>query len=156
MSHRSTASFGNRQEYIAVAELLRRGFDVSTPLAQHIRAAKRANPQADVSAWEREIDERVYRLYGLTAEEIKIVEEGVKRSRGLAGAPASWSAAGLCRFAAAPPPHPKRQRTGAVQKLPPHRRAGLTSSSQRRGRTRRPTFRPGSGRLTSGSIASTA
>jgi hypothetical protein len=26
------------------------------------------------AAWEREIDERVYRLYGLTAEEIKIVE----------------------------------------------------------------------------------
>jgi hypothetical protein len=44
-----------------------------------ILAAKRANPQADVSAWEREIDERVYRLYGLTPEEIKIVEESVKR-----------------------------------------------------------------------------
>jgi hypothetical protein len=28
MSHRSTASFGKRQEYIAVAELLRRDFDV--------------------------------------------------------------------------------------------------------------------------------
>lgn len=28
MDHRSTASFGKRQEYIAVAELLRRGFDV--------------------------------------------------------------------------------------------------------------------------------
>jgi hypothetical protein len=28
MSHRSTASFGKRQEYIAVAELLRRHFDV--------------------------------------------------------------------------------------------------------------------------------
>lgn len=28
MGHRSTASFGKRQEYIAVAELLRRGFDV--------------------------------------------------------------------------------------------------------------------------------
>lgn len=28
MKHRSTASFGKRQEYIAVAELLRRGFDV--------------------------------------------------------------------------------------------------------------------------------
>jgi len=28
MSHRSTASFGKRQEYIAVAELLRRKFDV--------------------------------------------------------------------------------------------------------------------------------
>lgn len=28
MTHRSTASFGKRQEYIAVGELLRRGFDV--------------------------------------------------------------------------------------------------------------------------------
>jgi hypothetical protein len=28
MKHRSTASFGKRQEYTAVAELLRRGFDV--------------------------------------------------------------------------------------------------------------------------------
>jgi hypothetical protein len=43
-----------------------------------ILAAKRADPAADTSAWEREIDERVYRLYGLTAEEIKIVEEGAK------------------------------------------------------------------------------
>jgi hypothetical protein len=31
-----------------------------------------------VTALEREIDERVYRLYGLTPEEIKIVEEGGK------------------------------------------------------------------------------
>jgi len=28
MNHRSTASFGKRQEYIAVAELLRRNYDV--------------------------------------------------------------------------------------------------------------------------------
>jgi len=27
-----------------------------------------------VAQWEREIDGRVYRLYGLTAEEIKLVE----------------------------------------------------------------------------------
>jgi hypothetical protein len=47
-------------------------------LVERILAAKRADPAADVSAWEREIDERVYRLYGLTPEEIKIVEEGVK------------------------------------------------------------------------------
>jgi hypothetical protein len=47
-------------------------------LVDKILGAKRANPQADVSAWEREIDERVYRLYGLTPEEIKIVEEGSK------------------------------------------------------------------------------
>jgi hypothetical protein len=38
-------------------------------------SAKRAGPSADTSALEREIDERVYRLYGLTAEEIRIVQE---------------------------------------------------------------------------------
>jgi hypothetical protein len=41
-------------------------------------AAKRADAAADTSAWEREIDDRVYRLYGLTAAEIKIVEGGRK------------------------------------------------------------------------------
>jgi hypothetical protein len=30
--------------------------------------------EADVRAWERVIDELVYALYGLTPEEIKIVE----------------------------------------------------------------------------------
>jgi hypothetical protein len=36
--------------------------------------AKRANPQADTSKLEGEIDQLVYELYGLTEEEIKIVE----------------------------------------------------------------------------------
>ncbi|HRT59142.1 MAG TPA: hypothetical protein P5038_21145 [Candidatus Paceibacterota bacterium] len=45
--------------------------------AKSVRA-KRANPAADVSAWEREIDDRVYRLYGLTKEEIKIVKGAAK------------------------------------------------------------------------------
>ena len=44
-------------------------------LVDQILAAKRGNPAADTTAWEREIDERVYRLYGLTPEEIKLVEE---------------------------------------------------------------------------------
>jgi hypothetical protein len=47
-------------------------------LVDKILLAKRADPAADVSAWEREIDERVYRLYGLTPEEIKIVEGATK------------------------------------------------------------------------------
>lgn len=38
-------------------------------------APLRAEPNADTTALEREIDERVYRLYGLTADEIKPVEE---------------------------------------------------------------------------------
>jgi hypothetical protein len=42
--------------------------------------------KTDTSAWEREIDQLVYALYGLTPEEIKIVEESVGRS----GVPAAF------------------------------------------------------------------
>ena len=48
-------------------------------LVDRILAAKAADPTAETSAWEREIDERVYNLYGLTAEEIEIVEEACMR-----------------------------------------------------------------------------
>lgn len=44
-------------------------------LVEGILAAKRADATADTSAFEREIDERVYRLYRLTPDEIQIVEE---------------------------------------------------------------------------------
>ena len=37
-------------------------------------AAKRKDPDADTSALERQIDQMVYKFYGLTEEEIKIVE----------------------------------------------------------------------------------
>lgn len=43
-------------------------------IRQALLAAKTTNPAADVSALEAEIDQRVYALYGLTAEEIRIVE----------------------------------------------------------------------------------
>jgi len=44
-------------------------------LCQHrILADKKAEPSADTMAWEQEIDERVYQLYGLTKAEIAIVE----------------------------------------------------------------------------------
>lgn len=43
-------------------------------LIERIIAAKRTNPHADVSALEAKIDAHVYRLYGLTAEEIAVVE----------------------------------------------------------------------------------
>ncbi|MFW6414274.1 MAG: TaqI-like C-terminal specificity domain-containing protein [Verrucomicrobiota bacterium] len=46
-------------------------------LSRNILDAKKANPNADVSALESEIDHLVYRLYGLTDEEIAIVEESV-------------------------------------------------------------------------------
>lgn len=43
-------------------------------LVDKILAAKKENPQADTSPWEREIDQLVYQLYDLTEEEIKILE----------------------------------------------------------------------------------
>ena len=39
---------------------------------------KQRDASADISALERETDELVYALYGLTPEEIKLVEESVK------------------------------------------------------------------------------
>ncbi len=48
-------------------------------LVDSILAAKRADPSADTSALEAEIDEKVYGLYGLTPEEREIVEAAVKR-----------------------------------------------------------------------------
>jgi hypothetical protein len=47
-------------------------------LPDRILKAERANPAADISAQEREIDDRVYRLYGLDKDEIKTVEESAK------------------------------------------------------------------------------
>ena len=46
-----------------------------TERTEKILAAKQKNPAADTSSLEREIDQQVYVLYGLTPEEIKIVEE---------------------------------------------------------------------------------
>ena len=46
-------------------------------LFNQILAAKRADPDADVSALENEIDQIVYSLYDLTREEIMIVEENI-------------------------------------------------------------------------------
>ena len=43
-------------------------------LVDQILAAKQKDPKADTSALERQIDEMVYELYGLTPEEIAIVE----------------------------------------------------------------------------------
>jgi hypothetical protein len=44
-------------------------------LVKKILEAKRTDPLADVTALEQEIDQHVYRLYGLTPEEIKLIEE---------------------------------------------------------------------------------
>ena len=47
-------------------------------LVKQILAVKQKSPDADTGPLEREIDQQVYALYGLTPEEIKIVEEASK------------------------------------------------------------------------------
>ena len=44
-------------------------------IVDRILAEKQKNPNADTNVLEGEIDEQVYLIYCLTAEEIKIVEE---------------------------------------------------------------------------------
>jgi hypothetical protein len=53
--------------------------DAIVELAKGVLAAKKIDPAADTSAFEREIDERVYRLYGLSQDEIRLVEESTTR-----------------------------------------------------------------------------
>lgn len=48
-------------------------------IVDRILAAKKADPNADTSAWEDEIDQLVYRLYDLTPEEIAVVEAAAKK-----------------------------------------------------------------------------
>jgi hypothetical protein len=50
------------------------GNDKISFLVDRILAAKKADPAADTSALEAEIDQLVYKLYGLTDEEIAVVE----------------------------------------------------------------------------------
>jgi hypothetical protein len=49
--------------------------DAIAGLAEDILAAKAADPATDTSALERDIDRMVYELYGLTEEEIAVVED---------------------------------------------------------------------------------
>jgi len=51
---------------------------VDKALVERVLAAKGASAAANVSAWKRRIDQRVCRPYGLTPEEIKIVDEAAK------------------------------------------------------------------------------
>jgi hypothetical protein len=44
------------------------------PIRGRLLSVTCANPAAEVSAWEAEIDRLAYALYGLTEEEIAIVE----------------------------------------------------------------------------------
>lgn len=47
-------------------------------LANQILSVKKENLNADTSPLENEIDQLVYKLYNLTPEEIKIIEDRVK------------------------------------------------------------------------------
>jgi adenine-specific DNA-methyltransferase len=49
---------------------------IISELVDQILKAKKQNPEADTSQLEKEIDQLVYKLYGLTEEEIRIVEGG--------------------------------------------------------------------------------
>ena len=51
-------------------------------IVDRILAAKKLDPQADTTAEEREIDRLVYDLYGLTPDEIAIVEGTTNLERG--------------------------------------------------------------------------
>ena len=46
-------------------------------LVDKILEAKKQNPDAETNPCEKEIDELVYRLYDLTADEVRIIEEGI-------------------------------------------------------------------------------
>lgn len=46
-------------------------------LVERILATKQQDAKADVSAWEDEINQRVYALYGLRSDEIRLIEETV-------------------------------------------------------------------------------
>ena len=50
-------------------------------LVDKILAAKKADSQADTSAWEAEIDFLVYKLYGLTYDEVLVVDPGTGITR---------------------------------------------------------------------------
>jgi adenine-specific DNA-methyltransferase len=45
-----------------------------TVLVDKILESKKLNPKANTSDFEKQIDELVYELYGLTEQEIKIIE----------------------------------------------------------------------------------
>ncbi len=50
-------------------------------LVEEILTAKKANPKSDTAEFEQEIDLMVYALYGLTYEEVMIVEPEFALSR---------------------------------------------------------------------------
>jgi len=66
----------NQLEAIPIVQADEHNKKVIIALVDKILSTKRENPQADTANLESEIDQLVYRLYGLSEEEIKIVEGG--------------------------------------------------------------------------------
>ena len=50
-------------------------------MADKILAAKKSDPQADTGAWEAEIDFLVYKLYGLSYDEVLVVDPEMGMTR---------------------------------------------------------------------------
>ncbi len=65
-------------EYIPVKQLTADEEKPFVDIVRKLQKVKKQNPTSDTSALEAEIDQLVYKLYNLTEEEIKIVEESVK------------------------------------------------------------------------------
>lgn len=64
----------NQLESIPVPEATKTQQQPIIDLVDKILSAKKANPNADTSKWEKQIDVLVYDLYGLNEEEIRIIE----------------------------------------------------------------------------------
>lgn len=63
-------------EQIPIPEISNEVKTTLTDIVNRIVVIKKSNPAADATALESEIDRLVYELYGLTEEEIRIVENG--------------------------------------------------------------------------------
>jgi hypothetical protein len=61
-------------EQIPIPKISHSDKDILTKLVDQIITSKKSDPKADTTALETEIDQLVYQLYELTAEEIKIIE----------------------------------------------------------------------------------
>ena len=61
-------------EEITIKKVNKKQESQITELVDQILTKKKSNPEADITVEEKEIDKLVYELYGLTEEEIKIVE----------------------------------------------------------------------------------
>lgn len=74
-SNKSTLTVNISKTFLIELPIKTSDDSIITNLVTKILTLKKDNPEADTSALEREIDIMVYELYGLSEEEIKIVEE---------------------------------------------------------------------------------